>query len=90
MFLEGHGFSILIQKYVSEEREQIYQFSLRSKTTENNSVGISFAYYISYISIFVNSSFSWFVKLSHLHGEYFAILFLIQHESDLNLLSFYN
>ena len=29
MFLGGHGFNILIHKYFSEEREQIYQFSLK-------------------------------------------------------------
>ena len=37
MFLGGHGFNILIHKYFSEEWEQIYQFSLKSKTTEANS-----------------------------------------------------
>ena len=28
MFLGGHGFNILINKYFSQEWEQIYQFSL--------------------------------------------------------------
>ena len=41
-FLGGLGFNILIQKYFSEEWEQIYQFSLKSKTTEGNSAAISF------------------------------------------------
>ena len=35
-------FNILIQKYFSEEWEQIYQFSLKSKTTGGNSATISF------------------------------------------------
>ena len=38
MFLGGHGFNILI--YFSEEWEQIYEFSLKSKTTEGNSAAI--------------------------------------------------
>ena len=40
MFLGGHGFNILIHKYFSDEREQIYQFSLKSKRTEGNSATI--------------------------------------------------
>ena len=36
MFLWSHGFNNLIQKYSSEEREKIYKFGLKSKTTENN------------------------------------------------------
>ena len=32
----GRGFHILIQKCVSEEWEQIYQFSLSSKTTKQS------------------------------------------------------
>ena len=40
MFLGGHGFNILIYKYFSEEWEQIYEFSLKSKTTEGNSAAI--------------------------------------------------
>ena len=39
MLIGGHGFNILIHKQFSEEREQIYQFSLESKTTEGNSDG---------------------------------------------------
>ena len=42
MFLGGHGFNILIHKYFSDEREQIYQFSLKSKRTEVNSAAIIF------------------------------------------------
>ena len=30
-FLEGHGFNILIQKYVSEEWKQIYSLVLEAK-----------------------------------------------------------
>ena len=41
-FLGGPSFNILIQKYFSEEWGQIYQFSLKSKTAEGNSVAISF------------------------------------------------
>ena len=37
MFLGGHGFNIVIHKYFSQEREQTYQFSFKSKTTEGNS-----------------------------------------------------
>ena len=44
MFLGGLGFNILIHKYFSEEREQIYQFSLKSKTTEGNLDAIYFPY----------------------------------------------
>ena len=40
--LQGHSFDILIQQYVSEERGQIYQFDLKNKSTESNSVAISF------------------------------------------------
>ena len=42
MFLGGHCFNILIHKYFSEEREQIYWFSLKSKITEANSADIYF------------------------------------------------
>ena len=42
MFLGGRGFNILIHKYLSEEWEQIYQFCLKSKTTEGNSGAIYF------------------------------------------------
>ena len=42
MFLGGFGFNILIQKYFSEEWEQIYQFSIKSKATEGNSDAIYF------------------------------------------------
>ena len=42
MFLGSHGFNILIHKYFSEEWEQIYQFSLKSKTTEANSDAMYF------------------------------------------------
>ena len=41
-FIEGHGFNILIQKYFLQEWEQIYQFSLKSKTMEGNSAATSF------------------------------------------------
>ena len=37
-------FNILIRKYYLEEWEQIYQFSLKSKTTEVNSDTIYFPY----------------------------------------------
>ena len=42
MFLGGHGSNILIHKHFSEEQEQIYQFSLKSKRTEGNSTAIYF------------------------------------------------
>ena len=42
MFLGGHGFNILILKDFSEELEQIYQFSLKSKTTEVSSTATYF------------------------------------------------
>ena len=42
MFLGCRGFNILIHKYFSEESEQIYQFSLKSKTREGNSDAIYF------------------------------------------------
>ena len=42
MFLGGHGFNILIHKYFSEKLEQIYQLSLKIKTTEDNSAAICF------------------------------------------------
>ena len=41
-FLGGHGFNILIQEYFSEKWEQIYQCTLKSKTTEDNSAAIGF------------------------------------------------
>ena len=41
-FLGGREFNILTQKYFSEEWEQIYQFSLKIKTTEGNSAAIYF------------------------------------------------
>ena len=42
MFREGHGFNILINKYFSEKREQIYQCSLKRKRTEGHSAAIYF------------------------------------------------
>ena len=36
-FLGEHGFNILIQRFFQKKPEQIYQFSLKSKTTEGNS-----------------------------------------------------
>ena len=42
MFLGGHGFNILIHKYFSEELEQTYQFSFKSKRTEGNSAATYF------------------------------------------------
>ena len=42
MFREGHGFNILIHKYFSEKREQIYQCSLKRKRTEGHSAAIYF------------------------------------------------
>ena len=33
MFLAGHDFNILVHKYFSKEREQIKQFSFKSKLT---------------------------------------------------------
>ena len=41
--LGGHGFNISNQKYVSAEWEEIYQFRLKRKTTENNSSAIGFS-----------------------------------------------
>ena len=43
MFLGGYGFNILIHKYFSEKWEQIYQFSLKNKTTEGNLAAIYFS-----------------------------------------------
>ena len=40
--LAGHGFNILIQKCFSEEWKQIYQYIIKSKTTEGNSAATSF------------------------------------------------
>ena len=42
MFLGGDRFNILIHKYFSEEWEQIYKYSLKSKTAEGNSDAIYF------------------------------------------------
>ena len=42
MFLGGHYFDILIHNFFSEESEQLYQFSLKRKTTEGNSDAIYF------------------------------------------------
>ena len=42
MFLGGRAFNNLIHKYFLEEWEQIYQFSLKNKTTEDNSAAIYF------------------------------------------------
>ena len=39
-FLGGCGFKMLIHKYFSEEWERIFQFSLKIKTTEDNSAAI--------------------------------------------------
>ena len=54
--LGGHSFNILIQKCFSEEWKQIYQYIIKSKTTEGNSAAISFPWilYESFLqSIFV-------------------------------------
>ena len=52
MFLGCHGFNILVHKYFSEEWEQIYQFSVESKTTEDNSAAMYFLkFYINLFSI---------------------------------------
>ena len=42
MFIGGCGFNISIQKNISGKWEQIYQCSLKSKTTESNSAAIYF------------------------------------------------
>ena len=60
MFLGGHGFNILIYKYFSEECEQIYQFSLKSKTTE-------FQIYIFH-KFYINKSSNQFVLFLHFPG----------------------
>ena len=46
---------------------------------QSNSAAIRFPQ-ICYESIFVISSFSQFMKLSHLCGEYVSMLFLTRHE----------
>ena len=43
-----------------------------------------------YKSILVISVFFWFMKLSHLHGEYVSMLSFIHHASDLSWLTFFN
>ena len=68
--LGGNSFSISIKKYVSEEWEQMYLYSLKNKTTENDSAGMRFPLLIP---IFVISLFSWFMKLSHLRGDYVSM-----------------
>ena len=67
-FVRGHGFNILIQKYISEEWDQIFQFSLKCKTTETSSAESKFSLNL-YESIFIISSFSWFKKVDHLLGD---------------------
>ena len=67
-----HGFNIFIQKYLSEEWEQIYQFSLKNKTTGGKSAAINFPWilYESILqSLFVISSFSLFMKLIVVYVE---------------------
>ena len=54
MFLGGHGFNILFLKYFSVKWEQIYQFSLKNKRTEGNSVVIIYSPSIFY-QIFIFS-----------------------------------
>ena len=36
-------FNILTQRYVTEESEEIEQFSLKNKTTESNAAALSFS-----------------------------------------------
>ena len=71
-FLGSHDFNILIQKYFSEESEEIYQFTLKIKTTERNSAAIGFPQ-ILYESIlqsaFAISLFSWFMKVTVIYVE---------------------
>ena len=73
MFLGGRGFNNLIHKYFLEEWKQIYQFSLKNKTKEDNSAAIYFPWilYESILqSIFVFCfSFSWFMKLIIIYAK---------------------
>ena len=89
MFLGGHGFNILIRKYFSEEWEQIYQFSLKSKTTEGNSAGIYFLkFFINQFSnqfIFLHFPGLW--NLNSFTWRVVSMLFLTLRESGFNLLS---
>ena len=64
MFLGGHGFNILIHKYynVSEEREQIYQFSLKSKTAEANQMPCIF------LKFYISQSSKQFLLFLHFPG----------------------
>ena len=52
--MQGHGFNILNQEYVSENLEQIFQFALQTIITENKSTAINFTL-ACYKSIFVIS-----------------------------------
>ena len=71
MFREGHGFNILINKYFSEKREQIYQCSLKRKRAEGHSAAIYFPsiLYNQSSNQFLISSFLWFMKLKFIHVE---------------------
>ena len=91
MCLGGHGFNILIHKYFSEEWEQIYHFSLKSKIRE----GSSDMPYI-FLKFYINQSSKQFLLFLHFPGLWnlnsftwrvVSMLFLTLHESGFNLLS---
>ena len=73
MFLGGCGFNISIRKYFSEEWEQIYQLSLKSRTREGKLAAIYLPQILyesaAFQSIFVISLFSCFMKLIVIHVE---------------------
>ena len=72
-FLGGLGFNILIQKCFSEEWEQIYQFTLKSKTTEGNLTCHKFSLSVTWINspviFFYFFIFLIYETYSHLRGE---------------------
>ena len=61
MFFIDHDFNISFYQYFSEEWEQIYQFNLKSKTTEGNPDAIYFP--ISYYSVIQKFCYSFIFQV---------------------------
>ena len=62
MFLGGHGFNILIHKYLSEEWEQIYQFSFKVK--QQKAIQLPYIF----LKFYINKSSNQFLLFLHFRG----------------------
>ena len=95
MFLRGHDFNTLIKSIFQRIENRFISLVLKAKQQRGIQLSYIFlkTFYGSILqSIFVISSFSWFMKLIviYVEGSFHIqrILFLTRHESDLNLLLF--